>query len=94
MTKLQTAAVTAAFAAGVATHVGLAAFAQPTRSLEVVNMKLVRNVLPDAGVEWSTRACAYETADGVRLGEPCWQATIPNYLVAPVERALLDQHKK
>ena len=95
MTKLQSAAVTAAFAAGVATHVGFAALSQPaSNELTVVNMKLVREDLADGGVQWNARSCGYEWNDKhQRLGEPCWQSILPGNTVLPVERAVLEQKK-
>ena len=67
--------------------------ALPTSTFTLVNTKLVREPLADGGVQWNARSCAYETRDNVRLGEPCWAATLPGALVAPLEQGILDQKK-
>ncbi len=82
-TKALIAALIFAAGAGAGTAVS-----QPAKSnVTLVNLRLSREDLPDAGSQWRGRACGYDAREGKRVAEPCWLVTLP----AIDEKAILDQ---
>lgn len=80
MNKLNIAAISAALAVGSLGGAGVMSVvsAQPANTLQVANMRLIRNTVRDGGVEWYVRSCARELmVDGGTANEPCWGVTVP-----------------
>lgn len=88
MDKSKALIVSLAFAAGAGSATILAQPNAPER--EIVNMKVVKSVMPDGGAHWFGRACAYVKIDK-GLDERCWDANeIPPASIGPLEHVFLE----
>ncbi len=77
------------FAAGGASTLAVSQPGKP--SIEVVNVKLVKNEQPDGG--WNARACGYTKSATGEAGEVCWHVPVSATVAAPLVQTILDQRK-
>lgn len=91
---LKTAALVTAFAAGAGVSQLVATKSLPNKhTLKLINAKLVREDLPDGGVQWNGRACGYDQVDGGTVAEPCWLVKVPGSTFSSTAASILDQTK-